>query len=95
MTYRAPVRDIAFALEAVAGIDNVAATGAFPDYDTDVAAAIIDAAAQFSEGVLAPLNRVGDLNPATIVDGNVTASPGFADAYKEFAAGGWTSSGAS
>ena len=95
MTYRAPVRDIAFALEAVAGIDNVAATGAFPDYDTDVAAAIIEAAAQFSEGVLAPLNRVGDLNPATIVDGNVTASPGFADAYKEFAAGGWTSLSAS
>jgi len=91
MTYRAPIRDIAFALEAVAGIDNVAATGAFPDYDSDVAAAIIEAAAQFSEGVLAPLNRVGDLNPATIVDGNVTASPGFADAYKEFAAGGWTS----
>jgi len=91
MTYRAPVRDIAFALEAIAGIDNVAATGAFPDYDTDVATAIIEAAGQFSEEVLAPLNRVGDLNPATISNGNVTASPGFADAYKQFAAGGWTS----
>ncbi|WP_406853398.1 acyl-CoA dehydrogenase [Brevundimonas sp. BH3] len=91
MTYRAPVRDIAFALEAIAGIENVAATGAFPDYDTDVATAIIEAAGQFSEEVLAPLNRVGDLNPATISNGNVTASPGFADAYKQFAAGGWTS----
>ncbi|WP_297800312.1 acyl-CoA dehydrogenase [uncultured Brevundimonas sp.] len=91
MTYRAPVRDIAFALEAIAGIGEVAATGAFPDYDADVSQAVIEAAAQFSEGVLAPLNRVGDLNPATIANGNVTASPGFADAYKEFAAGGWTS----
>mgnify|MGYP001489674887 CR=1 FL=1 len=32
MTYRAPVRDLAFTLQAVAGIDQVAATGAFPDY---------------------------------------------------------------
>jgi len=95
MTYRAPVRDIAFALEAVAGISDVAATGAFPDYDADVSAAVLEAAAQFSEEVLAPLNRVGDLNPATIVDGNVTASPGFADAYRQFAAGGWTSLSAS
>ena len=31
MTYRAPVRDLAFTLQAVAGIDQVAATGAFPD----------------------------------------------------------------
>ncbi|WP_242913569.1 acyl-CoA dehydrogenase [Brevundimonas pishanensis] len=95
MTYRAPVRDIAFALEAVAGISDVAATGAFPDYDADVSAAVLEAAALFSEEVLAPLNRVGDLNPATIVDGNVTASPGFADAYRQFAAGGWTSLSAS
>jgi alkylation response protein AidB-like acyl-CoA dehydrogenase len=91
MTYRAPIRDLAFALESVAGIDQVAATGAFPDYDSDVMGAILEAAGQFSEGVLAPLNRVGDLNPATIVDGNVTASPGFADAYQQFAQGGWTS----
>jgi len=91
MTYRAPIRDLAFALESVAGIDQVAATGAFPDYDSDVMGAILEAAGQFSEGVLAPLNRVGDLNPATIIDGNVTASPGFADAYQQFAQGGWTS----
>lgn len=95
MTYRAPIRDLAFALESVAEIDQVAATGAFPDYDSDVMSAILEAAGQFSEGVLAPLNRVGDLNPATIKDGNVTASPGFADAYKQFAEGGWTSLSAS
>ena len=35
MTFRAPVRDLAFALEAIAGIDEVAATGAFPDYDAE------------------------------------------------------------
>jgi len=90
MTYRAPVRDIAFALQAVAGIDRVAATGAFPDYDSDVLAAVLEAAGQFSEGVLAPLNRIGDQKGSTYANGSVTAAPGFADAYRQFAEGGWT-----
>jgi len=90
MSYRAPVRDLAFALEAVAGIDQVAATGAFPDYDADVMGAVLEAAGQFSEQVLAPLNRPGDLAGAKYADGAVTAAPGFVDAYKQFAEGGWT-----
>ncbi|HBY43801.1 MAG TPA: acyl-CoA dehydrogenase, partial [Brevundimonas sp.] len=83
--------DIAFALDAVAGIGQVAATGAFPDYDADVASAVLDAAGQFSEEVLAPLNRPGDQAGAKYANGAVTAAPGFADAYQQFAAGGWTS----
>lgn len=90
MSYRAPVRDLAFTLQAVAGIDQVAATGAFPDYDADLLGAVLEAAAQFSEGVLAPLNRIGDQKGSTLADDAVTAAPGFADAYREFAAGGWT-----
>ena len=90
MTYHAPVRDLAFTLEAIAGIDQVAASGAFPDYDGELMAAVLEAAGQFSEGVLAPLNRSGDLQGSTYADGDVTAAPGFADAYRQFAAGGWT-----
>jgi len=90
MTYRAPVRDLAFTLEAIAGIDMVAASGAFPDYDSELMGAVLEAAGQFSEGVLAPLNRSGDLQGATLADGDVTAADGFADAYRQFAAGGWT-----
>ncbi|QTC89518.1 acyl-CoA dehydrogenase [Brevundimonas pondensis] len=90
MSYRAPVRDLAFALEAVAGIDQVAATGAFADYDADVMGAVLEAAGQFSEQVLAPLNRPGDLAGAKYANGAVTAAPGFVDAYKQFAEGGWT-----
>ena len=90
MPYRAPVRDIAFSLTAVAGIDDVAATGAFPDYDADLLAAVLEAAGQFSEEVLAPLNRPGDLAGSKYANGAVTAAPGFADAYRQFAEGGWT-----
>ena len=90
MSYRAPVRDLAFTLEAIAGMADVAATGAFPDYDSDVAGAVLEAAGQFSEEVLAPLNRIGDQQGSHYANGAVTAAPGFADAYRQFAAGGWT-----
>ena len=94
MTYRAPVRDLAFTLDVV-GADQLSATGAFPDYDSDVRDAVLQAAGQFSEEVLAPLNRIGDQKGSTYADGDVTAAPGFADAYRQFAAGGWTGLSAS
>ncbi|WP_332655702.1 acyl-CoA dehydrogenase [Brevundimonas sp.] len=90
MTYRAPVRDLIFTLTEVAGLDAVAATGAFPDYDAEVMGAVLEAAGQFSEGVLAPLNRIGDQKGSLYANGAVTAAPGFADAYRQFAEGGWT-----
>ncbi|KAK0360942.1 hypothetical protein LTR94_025339, partial [Friedmanniomyces endolithicus] len=95
MSYRAPVRDLAFTLEAIAGIDDLTQTGAFPDYDQDVAGAVLEAAGQFSEEVLAPLNRPGDLQGAQYANGSVTAAPGFSDAYRQFASGGWTGLSAS
>jgi alkylation response protein AidB-like acyl-CoA dehydrogenase len=91
MTYRAPIRDLMFTLTEVAGIDAVAATGGFPDYDADLMGAVLEAAGQFSEGVLAPLNRIGDQKGASYANGSVIAAPGFADAYRQFAEGGWTS----
>jgi len=90
MTYRAPVRDLAFSLTAVAGIDTLTATGAFPDFDLDLMNAVLEAGGSFSEEVLAPLNRSGDQQGAKYANGSVTAAPGFADAYRQFAAGGWT-----
>ncbi len=87
MTYRAPVRDLTFTLEAVSGMADLAATGVFADYDAEVAQAVLEAAGQFSEEVLAPLNRIGDQKGSTYANGAVTAAPGFADAYRQFAAG--------
>jgi alkylation response protein AidB-like acyl-CoA dehydrogenase len=90
MPYRAPVRDLAFSLTAVAGVEQLEATGAFPDFDLDLMNAVLEAGGSFSEEVLAPLNRPGDLAGAKYANGSVTAAPGFADAYQQFAAGGWT-----
>jgi len=87
MSYRAPVRDLAFALRHVAGFDRLA--GAFPEADADTVEAVLEAAGVFAGEVLAPLNRAGDLNPARLEDGVVRTSPGFATAYKAFAEAGW------
>jgi alkylation response protein AidB-like acyl-CoA dehydrogenase len=88
MTYRAPVREIALALEA-AGFSELAP--AWPDLDRDTLNAILEAGAAFADGVLAPLNREGDRIGARFENGSVVAAPGFAAAYAEFAGGGWTS----
>jgi alkylation response protein AidB-like acyl-CoA dehydrogenase len=90
MTFRAPVRDIAFALRT-AGFDALATSGAFPQADPETVQAVLDAAGAFATQVLAPLNRVGDVERARYEDGGVRAAPGFADAYRAFADGGWTS----
>ncbi|MFZ5671214.1 MAG: acyl-CoA dehydrogenase [Pseudomonadota bacterium] len=88
MTYQPPLRDLTAAL-AAAGYDRLGA--AFPDADAETAAAILEAAGEFAAGVIAPLNRQGDLTGARYENGRVTAAPGFADAYRQFAAGGWNS----
>jgi len=89
MTFRAPVRDLAFALSTV-GHDALIAR-AYPDLDADTVAAVLEAAGGFATDVLAPLNRKGDTEGARYANGAVTAAPGFAEAYQAFVAGGWNS----
>lgn len=89
MTYRAPVRDIAFALEEIAALDGLKATGGFDEFSADLTGAILDEAGKLCNDVLAPLNRTGDLQGCTLEDGVVTTPDGFRDAYAKFVEGGW------
>ncbi|HTK35434.1 MAG TPA: acyl-CoA dehydrogenase [Caulobacteraceae bacterium] len=89
MTFRAPVSDIAFSLVQVAGLGRLTGEGGFPDLDAELTQAVLEAAGQLSEDVLAPLNRVGDTVGARLENGQVIAPPGFRDAFKAFAEGGW------
>lgn len=89
MTFRAPVRDLAFALQTVGHPQMLARL--YPDLDADTVQAVLEAAGAFADNELAPLNRKGDLEGAKYANGSVTAAPGFADAYKAFAEQGWNS----
>ncbi len=60
-----------------------------PDCDDETAGAVLEAAADVAEGILAPLDEVGDRIGAKFRDGRVTLPEGFTDAFKQFAEGGW------
>ncbi|MET0273365.1 MAG: acyl-CoA dehydrogenase [Phenylobacterium sp.] len=89
MPFRAPARDLIFALKTFGHSELLG--HAFPELDEETVAAVLEAAAAFANDELAPLNRAGDLQGAKYANGKVTAAPGFADAYKAFAAQGWNS----
>ena len=95
MTYQAPVRDHVFILRDMLNIDQHSQLPAFADASFDTVEQILEAAAQFTGEVLAPLNTVGDkagcvLNKDTH---EVTTPPGFKEAYKQLCEGGWTGLG--
>ncbi|TAK48511.1 MAG: acyl-CoA dehydrogenase [Xanthobacteraceae bacterium] len=88
--YKAPVEDVTFLLNDVFQIDRYANLPGFSDATADVREAIFSEAAKFSEEVLTPLNRVGDLEGCQRHDdGRVTTPKGFAEAFGQFAEGGW------
>ncbi|MFO1301296.1 MAG: acyl-CoA dehydrogenase [Burkholderiaceae bacterium] len=89
MSYVAPLKDMLFVLRHLAGIDRVACLPGFADAGYDTAQAVLEECAKFNEGVVAPLNRGGDLEPSTLAAGEVTTSPGFREAFRQFADGGW------
>jgi len=89
MPYRAPVSEFLFCLDHVVGFDRVAATERFADATPDTVAAMLTEAGRICEEVLAPLNRVGDLNPARLENGVVRTSPGFGDGWRAVAEAGF------
>ncbi|MCK6419869.1 MAG: acyl-CoA dehydrogenase [Aquabacterium sp.] len=89
MTYRAPVKDMLFVMKHLADIDAVARLPGHEDAGCDTAAAVLEECAKLNEGVIAPLNRVGDVQPSTFSDGRVTTTPGFKAAFEQYVQGGW------
>jgi 3-(methylthio)propanoyl-CoA dehydrogenase len=89
MTYKAPVKDMLFAVRHIANIDAVSQIPGFEDAGFDTAQAVFEECAKFNEGVLSPLNWPGDTNPSSFKDGKVTTTPGFKEAYQQYCEGGW------
>ncbi len=89
MTYRAPIKDMLFVMKELADIDAVARLPGHEEANLDTAAAVLEECAKFNEGVVAPLNWESDKNPSSFSDGKVTTSPGFKQAFRQFAEGGW------
>ena len=58
--------------------------------DQETLEQIIEGADRFCSGLLAPLNRSGDLEGCVYQDGTVTAPQGFREAYQQYIEGGWS-----
>ncbi|MGC8808383.1 MAG: acyl-CoA dehydrogenase family protein, partial [Thiomonas sp.] len=89
MAYTAPVRDMMFDLEHLAGLASISQLPGFEDATPDTARAVLEECARFNQEVIAPLNRTGDLQPSSWSNGVVTTTPGFRQAFQQFAEGGW------
>ncbi len=89
MSYTAPVQDMLFNMQHLAGLDEIAKIPGFEDAGLETAQAVLEECARFNQDVLAPLNWEGDQHPSFWNEGVVTTTPGFKQAYQQYAEGGW------
>ncbi len=88
-TYTAPLRDMQFILNEIAGLEEICALPGNEECSVELVESILDEAAKFASGVLDPINRGGDTVGSKCEAGVVTTAPGFKDAYTLFRDTGW------
>ena len=89
MSFACPVQDQRLVLRHIVKLPELARSKRFADATDDTVDALLEAAAQFAEGELAPLNEVGDREGSRWSDGRVMTPSGFREAYAKFVEGGW------
>ncbi len=89
--YVAPVRDMRFVMRHIADLAAVARLPGAEGAEPDLVDQILDEAARFAGGVLAPLNRPGDQEGSRLENGVVRTPAGFREAYRSFVEAGWNS----
>src|SRR5262245_38020759 len=88
--YTAPLRDIRFVLEHLVDLGAITELDAFAHVDADGVYSVLEENARFMEDLVAPLNRVGDLQGSVRNDdGTITTPDGFVAAYQAYVAAGW------
>ncbi|MCK2096838.1 acyl-CoA dehydrogenase [Thauera aromatica] len=88
--YNAPLRDMQFILDELAGLDEIAALPGCEEASPDLVAAVLEEAGRFAAGVLAPINQPGDVEGCRLDgDGRVQVPAGWQQAYARFAEAGW------
>jgi alkylation response protein AidB-like acyl-CoA dehydrogenase len=88
-TYEAPIRDILFVLNELAGAEELSRLPGFEEATPDMLEAILDEANKLASEVLSPLNQTGDQQGSVMVDDKIQVPEGFADAYEQFVSNGW------
>ena len=89
--YVSPLKQIRFTLEHLANYGAVAALPDFEHVGADIVDAVLEEAAKFAAGVLAPINVLGDRQGVKVVGNEVQVPAEFKAAYAKFREGGWPS----
>ncbi|MBU2092006.1 MAG: acyl-CoA dehydrogenase, partial [Alphaproteobacteria bacterium] len=87
--YTAPLKDMAFVLNRVLALDEVAALPGYDAAEPALVEQVLEEADRLARDVLAPLNPIGDRQGSRLENGVVRTPDGFRDAYGQFTAGGW------
>ncbi|MBK8118803.1 MAG: acyl-CoA dehydrogenase [Sulfuritalea sp.] len=87
--YQAPLRDIRFILEELAGLGDIGRLPGCGEATPDLVSVIHEEAGKFASGVLAPLNPVGDRQGCRLEGERVIMAEGWREAYRQFVAAGW------
>ncbi len=89
MSYVAPIKDMLFVMNELAGLNEVNALPGCEDATPETVEAVLEENARFTSEVVAPLNWAGDQEPSYWKDGQVFTTKGFKEAFKMFAEAGW------
>ena len=89
MSYQAPIKDMLFVMNELAGLNVVSQLPGCEDATSDTVEAVLEENAKFCGEVIAPLNHPSDKEPSFWHDGQVTTSAGFKVAFQAFAESGW------
>ncbi len=88
--YQAPLKQMKFLLREVFDAQNLwRSMPATAEVSPDLVDAILEEGAKITEGLLAPINRSGDEAGVQWHSDGVKTPPGFVEAWKTYAEGGW------
>jgi hypothetical protein len=88
--YTPPLKEIRFVLDHLASMPEVATLPGFEEASSDMVDSILGEAARIAENVLAPLNRIGDVQGAKLdADGIARTAEGWGTAWQALVEGGW------
>ncbi|MDR1425103.1 MAG: acyl-CoA dehydrogenase [Azoarcus sp.] len=89
-TYDAPLADMKFDMNELAGLKEILALPAFAEIDADTVDAVLEEASKFATEQIDPINIIGDRKNSPKWDnGVVTVSPEYKSVYNQFRDNGW------
>ena len=87
--YRAPVKEMRFVINELAGLTTVAGLPGYEEATPDLVEAVLEEAALLTSKAIAPTNVVGDSQGTKVVDGTVQVPAEFHAIYRQYVEGGW------